>query len=67
MQAWSGYTDWSKTNTGTGSGIYRWDSRRGHSFSLVFHTTEFHAEIYTIKACVMKNREKDYTGRKYSY
>jgi hypothetical protein len=37
--------------------------RRWHSFSLGLHTTVFQAEIYTIKACVMGNTEKGYTGR----
>jgi hypothetical protein len=35
----------------------------GHSFSLGLHTVLFQAEIYTIKACIMENMEKDYTGR----
>jgi hypothetical protein len=33
------YTDRSKTNKGTVAGVYRWGSRRGHSFSLGLHTT----------------------------
>jgi hypothetical protein len=43
--------------------VYRWHLRRGHSFSLWLHTTVFQAEIYTIKACIMGNIEKGYTGR----
>jgi ribonuclease HI len=57
------YTDGSKTNKGSGTGVYRWGSRRGHSFSLGLHTTVFQAEIYAIKACIMQNIEKGYTGR----
>jgi ribonuclease HI len=57
------YTDGSKTNKGTGAGVYRWGSRRGHSFSLGLHITLFQAEIYAIKACIMENIEKGYTGR----
>jgi hypothetical protein len=57
------YTDKSKTNKGTGPGVHRWGSRRGHSFSLVPHTTVFQAEIHAIKACIMENIEKGYTGR----
>jgi len=37
--------------------------RRGHSFILGLHTTAFQAEIYTIKACILENIEKGYTGR----
>jgi hypothetical protein len=35
----------------------------GHSFSLGLHTTVFQPEIYAIKACIMENIEKGYTGR----
>jgi hypothetical protein len=40
--------------------------RRGHSFILGLHTTAFQAEIYTIKACILENIEKGYTGRNIS-
>ena len=40
--------------------MYRWGSK---SFNLWLHTTVFQAEIYNIKACVMGNTEKGYTGR----
>jgi hypothetical protein len=60
------YTDGSKTNEGTGAGVYRWGLSRGHSFNLGLHTTVFHAEIYAIKACIMENIEKGYTGRNIS-
>jgi hypothetical protein len=50
------YTDGSKTNEGTGAVVYKWGSRRGHSFSLGHHTTVFQA-IYAIKACIMENTE----------
>jgi hypothetical protein len=43
--------------------MYRWGLRRWQSFSLGLHTTVFQAEIYTIKACIMENTEKGYTGR----
>jgi hypothetical protein len=52
-----------KTNKGTGAGVYRWGSSRGNSFSCEFHTTVFQAEIYTIKAQIMDNIEKSYTGK----
>jgi hypothetical protein len=57
------YTDGSETNKGTGAGVYTPGLRRGHSFSLGLHTTVFQAEIYAIKACIMENIEKGYTGR----
>jgi hypothetical protein len=57
------YTGRSKTNKGTSLGVYRWASRKGHSFSLGLHSTVFQAEIYAIKACIMENIEKGYTGR----
>jgi ribonuclease HI len=58
-------TDGSKTNKGTGAGVYRWGLRRGHNFSLGLHTTVFQAEIrvYAIKACIMENIVKGCTGR----
>jgi RNase H. len=57
------YTDGYKTNKGTGAGVYRWGWKRWHSFSLGLHTTIFVAEICTIKACIMENIEKGYTGK----
>jgi hypothetical protein len=51
------YTDGSKTNEGTGAGVYKCGSRRVHSFSLGLCTTVFQAEIYAIKACIMENIE----------
>jgi len=52
------YTDGFQTNKGTGAGVYRWDLRRGHSFSLGPHTTIYQAEMYAIKARIMENMEK---------
>jgi hypothetical protein len=43
--------------------VYRWDFRRGYSFSLGLHNTVFWAEIYVIKANGMVNIERGYTGR----
>jgi ribonuclease HI len=57
------YMDGSKTNEGTPAGVYKWGSRRGHSFSLGLHITVFQEEIYAIKACTMENIEKCYKGR----
>jgi ribonuclease HI len=57
------YTDGSKTNEGTGAGVYKWGSRKGHSFRLSLHTTVSQAEIYAIKASIMENTENGYKGR----
>jgi hypothetical protein len=43
--------------------MYRWGSRRWHSFGLVLHTRVVQAETYAIKARVMDNVEKGYRGR----
>jgi hypothetical protein len=51
--------DGSKTNKGADSVVYR----RGQSFSLGHHTMVLQAEIDTIKAYIMENTEKGYTGR----
>jgi len=36
---------------------------KGHSFSLVLHTTIFQAELYAIKLCIMGNIEKGHKDR----
>jgi len=52
----------SKTSKGTGAGMCRWGLRRGHRLNLRLHITVFQAEMYAIKACIMENIEKGYTG-----
>ena len=52
------HTDGSKTNKGIAAGVYRWGWRRGHSISLGL----LQDEIYAIRASVMENLEKGYTG-----
>jgi ribonuclease HI len=37
-----------------------------HGFTRGLHTTKFQAEIYAIKACIMENTEKGYTGKNIS-
>ena len=39
------YTDRSETSDGSGAGVYKWDSKKGQSFSLGLHTTVFQTEI----------------------
>jgi hypothetical protein len=57
------YMDGSEINTGTGADVYKWRSRRGHSFRLWFHSMVFLAEIHTIKVCILENIDKGYTGK----
>jgi hypothetical protein len=57
------YTAGSKTNLGTGAGVYRWGLRTGHSFSLGLHTMALQAEICGLKACMMEKVGKDNTSR----
>lgn len=49
------YMDGPKTNEDTGAGVYKWGSKRGHSFQLRLHTTVFLVEVYVIVACIMGN------------
>jgi hypothetical protein len=42
--------------------VYRWGSRRWHSFSLGLHTTVVYAEIYAIKAKCNGECKKGYKG-----
>ena len=46
----------------TGTGVYRWSSKREHNFSLRLHTL-IQPELYSIIANVRESTEKDYTGR----
>jgi hypothetical protein len=39
-------------------GVIKWGSKKEHSY-----TTVFQGEIYHIKACIVYNIEKNYTGR----
>jgi len=53
------YTDWFKTNKGTGGGA----SEGGTSFTFGLHITSFQAGISIIQACLMENVEYGYKGR----
>jgi len=55
--------DGSEINTGPGAGVYKWRSRRGHSFRLSLHSMVFVAEICTIKVCILQNIDMVYTGK----
>jgi hypothetical protein len=57
------YTDGSKTNKGTGAGVYGYGTRMKLSFSLGKYTTVFQAEVYAIMACTLKNLDRNYKNR----
>jgi hypothetical protein len=50
---WS--TDRSKI---TGTEVYKWRSKRGHTFILGLHTMVFQVEIYAIMGRIMENIER---------
>lgn len=57
------YTDGSKTETGTGAGIYGQTPRCNISQPLGEYTTVFQAEIYAIDCCLRENLRRGYTGK----
>jgi hypothetical protein len=57
------YADGSKTNEGTGAGVYGHGMRWRFSLSLGQYTTVFQAEVYAIKACADKNIKRGYCNR----
>jgi hypothetical protein len=58
------YTDGSKTNKGTGAGVYCHGTRRKLSFSHgQYSITVLQAEVYAIKACTVENLEGNYKNR----
>jgi ribonuclease HI len=61
--AWSGTQMGPRSTKALVLGCIDGGLRRGHSFSLGLHTTVFQAEIYAIKACIIEDIEKGYTGR----
>jgi hypothetical protein len=54
------YTDSSKTNKGTGAGVYCDGKERKLNFSLGQYTAVFQAEVYAIKACEVKKLDRNY-------
>jgi hypothetical protein len=57
------YADDSKTNKGTGAGLYGYDTRWKLSFSPGQYTTAFPEEVYDNKACAVKNLDRNYRNR----
>jgi hypothetical protein len=52
------YIDGSKTNKGTGAGMYGHGTWQKLSFSLGQYTTVFQVEAYAIKACTVENLDR---------
>jgi hypothetical protein len=57
------YTDVSKTNKGTGTGVYCHGIWLKRNFRLRQNTTVFQAEVYSIKACAVENLDRTYKNR----
>jgi hypothetical protein len=57
------YIDRSKTNEGTGAGMYDCGMRQRFNFSLGRYTVVFQAEVYAIKACADENIKRGYHKR----
>jgi ribonuclease HI len=57
------YTDGSKTNKGTGAGVYCYSTGRKLSFSPGQHTTVFQVEVYAIEVCAVENLDRNYKNR----
>jgi hypothetical protein len=57
------YTYGSKTENGTGAGVYCHGTRKKLSSSLGKYTAVFQAEEYAIKACAAENIDKDFNNR----
>jgi hypothetical protein len=60
---YKGGTNGSKTNKGTGAGVYCHRSRWKLRFSLGQYATVFQAEVYAIKACTIENLDRNYKNR----
>jgi hypothetical protein len=58
------YTDGSKTDSGTGSGIYGLRPNRSLCFSLGEYATVFQTEIYAILQCAYENIRRAYTDKR---
>jgi hypothetical protein len=57
------YTDGSKTNKGTGAGVYCYGTRWKLSFCLGQYTTVFQAKVYATKACAVEDLDRNCKNR----
>jgi ribonuclease HI len=58
------YTDGSRTDSGTGSGIQDIRPNRGYCFPLGIHATVFQTEIYAILQCAYENIRRAYRNKR---
>lgn len=67
-QSWSNdlfwYTDGSKTDDGSGAGIYSEALKQNISLPLGRYTTVFQAEIHAIETCIRENLRRLFIGRR---
>jgi ribonuclease HI len=59
------YTDGSRTDSGTGSGIQGIRPNRGYCFPLGKNATVFQTEIYTILQCAYENIRRAYRNKRF--
>jgi hypothetical protein len=57
------YTDGSRTDSGTGSGIYSLRPNRSYCFPLGKYSTAFQTEIYAILKCAYENIRRAYKNK----
>ncbi|MBZ5796184.1 RNAse HI domain-containing protein, partial [Burkholderia contaminans] len=58
------YTDGSKTQQGTGAGIYNETEKLQYSIPLGKYTSVFQAEVYAILHCAKENITRSYTNKR---
>jgi len=58
------FTDGSRTDLGTGSGIYGLKPNKSYSFSLGKFTSVFQSEIYPILLCAFENLRRAYKNKR---
>jgi hypothetical protein len=58
------YTDGSRTDSGTGSGIHGLRPNRSYCFSLGKYATVFQTEIYAILQCAYENIRRAYRNKR---
>jgi ribonuclease HI len=61
-----GFTDGSRTEEGTGAGVFGQSVNRRLSISLGKHTTVFQAEVYAILTCLHEVRTQDRSEKYFS-
>jgi hypothetical protein len=57
------YTDGSKINKDSDTGVYGYGTKQKHTFGLGKYNTVFKAEVYAIKEFTAENPDRDYKNR----